>query len=300
MMGRQLFIFFAVLAVAPTVVGAQIPPAAAPAAAAIPAANWPSSGRDLGLTRFSPLTEITPANVNRLTVKWTFGTGSLRGHEGNPLVIDGRLYLHTPHPTTVYAFDLDRPGDPPLWRYAPSPGRGPTLAACCDVSNRGLAWHPSGKLYVPLFQGDLAAIDLATGKEIWKVRNGDPGTGLTMQAAPLVVGDVVIVGTGGGEFGARGHLTAYNALTGARLWRGYSTGSDTEVLLKLYSREGESILPLLRGMFAFAIWDRKERSVFLARDPYGIKPLYLAHSKAGWLFASQVKALLASGLVSRD
>jgi asparagine synthase (glutamine-hydrolysing) len=79
----------------------------------------------------------------------------------------------------------------------------------------------------------------------------------------------------------------------------FRTQSDTEVLLKLYHREGEAMLSRLRGMFAFAIWDRQTRSVFLARDPYGIKPLYIARGRQGWLFASQVKALLASGLVDR-
>lgn len=80
----------------------------------------------------------------------------------------------------------------------------------------------------------------------------------------------------------------------------FSTQSDTEVLLKLYAREGEAMLSRLRGMYAFAIWDRQARSLFLARDPYGIKPLYIARTKEGWLFASQVKALLASGLVERE
>lgn len=80
----------------------------------------------------------------------------------------------------------------------------------------------------------------------------------------------------------------------------FRTRSDTEVLLELFACEGEAMLPRLRGMFALAIWDRQERRVFLARDPYGIKPLYIARSKGGWLFASQVKALLASDLVAGD
>jgi len=80
----------------------------------------------------------------------------------------------------------------------------------------------------------------------------------------------------------------------------FRTQSDTEVLLKLYAHEGERMLKRLRGMYAIAIWDGHARTVFLARDPYGIKPLYISRSKDGWLFASQVKALLASGLVSYD
>lgn len=80
----------------------------------------------------------------------------------------------------------------------------------------------------------------------------------------------------------------------------FRTTSDTEVLLALYAREGERMLPRLRGMFALAIWDIRSRELFLARDPYGIKPLYYAHIKEGLIFASQVKALLASGMVSNE
>ncbi len=80
----------------------------------------------------------------------------------------------------------------------------------------------------------------------------------------------------------------------------FRTTSDTEVLLALFAREGERMLHRLRGMFAFAIWDTQSRELFLARDPYGIKPLYYSKTKDGMLFASQVKALLASGLVSKE
>jgi asparagine synthase (glutamine-hydrolysing) len=79
-----------------------------------------------------------------------------------------------------------------------------------------------------------------------------------------------------------------------------ATQGDTEVLLASYRRHGHEMLAQLRGMFAFAIWDAAERKLLLARDPHGIKPLYYAASSAGFAFASQVKALLASGLVSAD
>lgn len=80
----------------------------------------------------------------------------------------------------------------------------------------------------------------------------------------------------------------------------FRTTSDTEVLLTLFERDGELMLPRLRGMFAFAIWDVRQRELFLARDPYGIKPLYYARTPNGTLFASQVKALLASGQLSAE
>jgi len=80
----------------------------------------------------------------------------------------------------------------------------------------------------------------------------------------------------------------------------FRTTSDTEVLLTLFAKEGARILPRLRGMFSFAIWDAHNRDLFLARDPYGIKPLYYTCTKEGFFFASQVKALVASGLVSME
>ena len=80
----------------------------------------------------------------------------------------------------------------------------------------------------------------------------------------------------------------------------FRTTSDTEVLLSLYARLGERMLPRLRGMFAFAVWDSRSRELFLARDAYGIKPLYYARTNRGLIFASQVKAVLASGLIDAE
>ena len=80
----------------------------------------------------------------------------------------------------------------------------------------------------------------------------------------------------------------------------FRTSSDTEVILALYIRDGEQMLSKLRGMFSIVIFDNDLQKLFLARDPYGIKPLYVAYSKYGWLFASQVKALLSSGIVSKE
>lgn len=78
----------------------------------------------------------------------------------------------------------------------------------------------------------------------------------------------------------------------------FQTTSDTEVVLALFARDGEAMLPRLHGMFAMGIWDTSSKELFLARDPYGIKPLYYSCTKSGLLFASQVKTLLASGGVS--
>ena len=77
----------------------------------------------------------------------------------------------------------------------------------------------------------------------------------------------------------------------------FASNSDTEVLLHLYDRDGPEMVHKLRGMFAFAIWDAEKQGVFLARDPFGIKPLYYATDGKTCRVASQVKALLAGGRI---
>lgn len=99
-----------------------------------------------------------------------------------------------------------------------------------------------------------------------------------------------------------GEIYNYRELRGELEAKGhrFRSHSDTEVLLHLYAAKGPAMAHDLRGMFAFAIWDGLERTLFLARDPYGIKPLYYADDGWTFRFASQVKALLAGGAISRD
>jgi asparagine synthase (glutamine-hydrolysing) len=113
---------------------------------------------------------------------------------------------------------------------------------------------------------------------------------------PMASEDGRVVVTYNGEIYNYRTLRAELEAGGAR----FRTTSDTEVLLHLYARYGAAMVHRLRGMFALAIWDEARRELFLARDPYGIKPLYTANDGWTFRFASQVKALLAGGKVSRD
>jgi asparagine synthase (glutamine-hydrolysing) len=120
---------------------------------------------------------------------------------------------------------------------------------------------------------------------------------LTDRAAqPMANGDGTIVVTFNGEIYNYKALRAELEAKGVR----FRTTSDTEALLHLYARFGAAMVHRLRGMFAFAIWDETRRELFLARDPYGIKPLYTANDGWTFRFASQVKGLLEGGRVSRD
>ena len=201
----------------------------ASSAAADQKGEWTMTGRTYDLQRFSPLDQIKPSNVAQLSPAWTFSTGALRGHEGNPLVIGNVMYLHSAFPNTVYALDLTQPGAPMLWKHVPAQPAETIPVACCDVVNRGLAYHPSGKLFIELLAGDLLALDAKTGKQLWRSKNADFKEGSTMTNAPIVIKDTVIAGISGGEFGVRGRVTAYDVNTGQELWRAYSTGPDSEV-----------------------------------------------------------------------
>lgn len=201
--------------------------------------DWTMTGRTPDLQRYSPLNQITTANVKNLKAAWTFSTGTLRGHEGNPLVINNVMYVHTSFPNNVYALDLTKPGAPIIWAHKPSQSPDAIPIACCDLVNRGLAYHPSGKLYIQLLQAELLAIDARTGKQLWRSRHPDRSgsgteatdyrTGATMTNAPIVIKDIVIAGISGGEFGVRGRVSAFDANSGRHLWTMYSTGPDGEV-----------------------------------------------------------------------
>jgi len=221
---------FAALAVMPALAAAQAAQSGQDLASmSKDAKQWVMTGRTFDLQRYSPLNQVTTANVGQLGVAWTMSTGTLRGHEGNPLVVGNVMYFHTSFPNKVYALDLSKEGNPQIWAFTPDQPADVIPVACCDVVNRGLAYHPSGKLYIQLLQGDLLALDAKTGKQIFRVHNADYKKGETMTNAPLVVKDVVIAGVSGGEFGVRGHVTAYDANSGKEVWRAYSTGPDSEV-----------------------------------------------------------------------
>ncbi|WP_084536870.1 methanol/ethanol family PQQ-dependent dehydrogenase [Azospirillum halopraeferens] len=179
--------------------------------------------------RYSPLDQINKDNVKNLKVAWTFSTGVLRGHEGGPLVIGDVMYFSTPFPNIVYALDLNDNGRI-IWKYEPKQDPNVIPVMCCDTVNRGVAYG-DGMIFLSQADTTLVALDAKTGKKVWSVVNGDPGKGETLTAAPLVIKDKVYVGTSGGEFGVRGHLTAYNIKTGERVWRGYSMGPDSDILM---------------------------------------------------------------------
>src|SRR5438105_8115465 len=214
-----------------------------PPVSAVPAddgAEWRMPARDYASTRFSPLDEITPSNASRLKLAFSFSTGVEKGHEAAPIVVGGTMYVVTPYPNIVYAFDLTKPGANVKWKYDPHTQPSAQGVACCDVVNRG-GVYADGKFFFATLDNNAIALDAATGKELWRTSLGEIRLGQTMTMAPLVVKGKVLVGNSGGEMGIRGWLTALDAATGRHAWRAYSTGPDADVLI------GPSFKPFYAG-----------------------------------------------------
>jgi lanthanide-dependent methanol dehydrogenase len=207
---------------------AQIPPAAAAPADG----QWTMPARDYASSRYSELTDITARNVARLQPIFTFDIDIPidRGQEAAPIVVGHMMYIVSAYPNTVFALDLRRPERPLAWRYDPEPNSAAQGVACCDVVNRG-GVYADGRFFFNTLDNHTVALDAATGRELWKTRLGNISRGETMTMAPLVVRNRVLVGNSGGEFGVRGWLAGLDVATGHVVWRAYSTGPDTEVLI---------------------------------------------------------------------
>src|SRR2546427_4317452 len=179
--------------------------------------------------RHSSLNQINTQNAWKLKVAWTMSTGALRGHEGQPLVVGKMMYFESAFPNYVYAIDLDNYWRI-VWKFMPQQDKLAPSVACCDLVNRGIA-YANGKILMTSLDAKVYALDAKTGKVLWTAQNGDPKLGQTMTGAPLIIRDKVLVGISGGEYGVRGHVSAYNLDTGKLVWRAYSVGPDAEILL---------------------------------------------------------------------
>lgn len=189
--------------------------------------RWLTFGGDYSNQRHSPLTQITPANVDRLVPQWTFQTGEIEKFETTPLLRDNVLYVTGPLNT---AWALDARTGRPFWEYRRELPE--NLTACCGLVNRGFAML-GDKLYMVTLDAHLLAFDSATGRIVWDATLADYSIGYAATIAPIAANGNIIVGVAGGEFGIRGFIDAYDAETGARAWRFYTIpgpgepGNDT-------------------------------------------------------------------------
>ncbi len=188
--------------------------------------KWLTYSGDYTGQRHSPLTMITPENVQDLVPIWTFQTGTMtrgRGFETTPLVLDGVLYVTG---SNNFAWALDARTGRPFWQYRRNLPDDLTYGSSAPV-NRGFGIL-GDRLFMVTLDAHLLALDRKTGSVLWDIELADYRIGYAATLAPLVINDKVIVGISGGEYPTRGFIDAYDPTSGDRIWRFYTVPSPGE------------------------------------------------------------------------
>lgn len=184
--------------------------------------NWLTYSGNYQSHHYSALDQLNAANVGRLKVAWMYQVRGRQHFESTPLVFDGMMFITDP-PSDVTALDL-RTGRP-VWHYRRSIPEG--VPVCCGQVNRGVAVLDD-QVFIGTIDSHLVALDAKTGRVRWDVEVADYKLAYTITAAPLAVKDKIIVGIAGAEYGVRGFLDAYDAKTGKRAWRFWTTPGPGE------------------------------------------------------------------------
>ncbi len=173
--------------------------------------------------RYSPLAQINKGNVKRLAPAWTLSLENDYGEQGQPLVHNGVMYV-----TNVkWTVAIDAATGRQLWRTPVEFPPDMVRVVCCGVSNKGPAIY-EGRLFRTTLDAHVVALDMKTGKELWKQKTAEWTEGYSQTVAPLVANGVLITGISGAEFGIRGFLDGWDPATGKKLWRRYTTAGPGE------------------------------------------------------------------------
>lgn len=181
---------------------------------------------------YSPLTQITPANVKNLKPVWVFSTGEAKVHEAAPLVNNGAMFISTPNNQVIA---IDAKSGNVLWRYHRAR---PAGAIVLHDTSRGVALY-GDKVYFAAGEAVLVALDAKTGKEVWTATVGDNSHGYYITLAPLIAGGKIMVGASGGEVGVRGFVAAFDPETGMEQWRTYTIPAPGEPGSETWPKDGD-------------------------------------------------------------
>jgi quinohemoprotein ethanol dehydrogenase len=185
--------------------------------------DWLSYGRDYGEQRFSPLTQVNKKTIKDLELAWSFDMYTNRGLEASPIVVDGIMYM-TGSWSVVFAVDAVTGEE--IWSYDPEVPGDWARKACCDVVNRGVAVY-EGAVFIATLDGYLVSLNAETGEVIWRINTIiDRTRAYTITGAPRVANGRIFIGNGGGEFGVRGYVSAYDTKTGDLDWRFFTVPGD--------------------------------------------------------------------------
>ncbi len=184
--------------------------------------NWITYSGGYFSNRYSGLTQITPDNAKNLELAWMYQAAVAGAWQSTPLVVDGIMYV-TQRPNDVVA--LDAKTGRVFWMYRHT--LDPNQLVCCGANNRGLAIL-GDTLFMGTLDAHLVAIDAKSGHAVWNTKVAESKAGYSLTLAPLAVKDKILVGVGGGEYGIRGFIAAYDARSGREAWRFYTIPAPGE------------------------------------------------------------------------
>ncbi len=186
--------------------------------------NVPVQGMGYDLKNYSPLRHINKSNVKRLVPIWSMSLMNEFGETAQPTIYNGVMYVIN----AKWTFAIDVASGRQLWRTEAHWAPGAAAQACCGVVARGTATIYNGKLFRITLDNHVLALDMKTGKEIWKQKFAEHQEGYTATSAPLIANGVLITGMAGGEFTTRGFLNGWDPDTGKHLWRRYTVPAPGE------------------------------------------------------------------------
>ncbi len=175
------------------------------------------------LQRHSSLTQINRQTVRRLVPVWNLSLSNNFPQETQPLLVDGVMYATTTDATVA----IDAISGKQIWRAPVTLPQDVYAVTCCGSHNRGAAAY-QGMLFRGTLDAHVIALDMKTGRQLWRAEVADYKQGYSVTGAPLVANGVVITGMSGGEYGTRGFLDGWDPKTGKRLWRRYTTAGPDE------------------------------------------------------------------------
>ena len=173
--------------------------------------------------RYSPLKEINKRTVKRLVPVWSLSLNNDVGEQGQPYVYNGVMYVA--NVKRVVAIDIGTGRQ--LWEFPIEWEPAVARSVCCGLSNRGVALY-NGKVFVASIDAHIRALDMKTGKEVWKTKVAEWKEGYSITSAPTVANGVLMTGMTGGEYGVRGFVAGYDPETGKQLWRRHMTAGPGE------------------------------------------------------------------------
>lgn len=180
-------------------------------------------GMGWGQQRHSTLAQVTPANVGKLAPVWNLSLDNSANASSQPLIVGGVMYI----PTHSHTIAIDPVSGRQKWKTAIELPADINGYLCCGIQSRGMAVL-DGVLYRTTLDAHVVALNMADGKQLWKVKAADYKQGYSMTHAPLIAGDTLITGISGGEYGTRGFLNGWDLKTGAKKWHRWTTATGNE------------------------------------------------------------------------